>query len=87
VLPKISTSPYHATLEDNFILKPATSTKLDKAKCKVCTKEVDFLYMRSHVAVHILKGETNGQVCGSCGILHSGNVQKILTKAKAFKAI
>jgi hypothetical protein len=43
--------------------------------------------MRSHVAVHILKGETNGQVCGSCGILHSGNVQKILTKAKAFKAI
>jgi hypothetical protein len=30
VLPKISTSPYHATLEDNFILKPATSTKLDR---------------------------------------------------------
>ena len=40
--------------------------------------------MRSHVAVHIIKGETTGQVCGSCGILHSGNVEKILTKNKAF---
>ena len=43
--------------------------------------------MRSHVAVHIIKGETTGQVCGSSGILHSGNVEKILTKNKAFKAI
>ena len=43
--------------------------------------------MRSHVAVHIIKGETTGQVCGSCGIVHTGNVQKILTKNKAFKAI
>ena len=43
--------------------------------------------MRSHVAVHILKGDTNGQVCGFCGILHSGNVQKITTRNKASKAI
>jgi hypothetical protein len=43
--------------------------------------------MRSHVAAHILKGETTGQVCGACGIVHTGNVQKILTRNKAFKAL
>ena len=86
MLPKVSTCPYHSTIADNFLLKPVTLTKLDKAKCKVCSKEVNFLYMRSHVAVQIIKGETTGQVCGSCGIVHTGNVQKILTKNKAFKA-
>ena len=38
-------------------------------------------------SVHILKGDTQGQVCGCCGILHSGSVQKITTRNKASKAI
>ena len=56
MLPRIITSPYPRNLEDNFLIKTSTSTNLDKAKCKICIKEVDILYMRSHVAVHILKG-------------------------------
>lgn len=87
LLPKISTSPYPTLIMDNFSLKSTTTTNLEKANCKLCDKEVDILYMRSHVAVHILKGDTTGQVCGACGIMHTGNVRKIVTKNKAFKAI
>ena len=32
------------------------------------------------VAKHILLGDTYRQVCGFCGVLHSGNIRKIITR-------
>jgi len=68
------------------VTKSTTTNTLGKPKCKICTKEVSIQYMRSHVAVHILKDETTRQVCGFCGILNSGNVKKVNTKNKTFKS-
>ena len=63
LLPRISTSSYPTPLMDNFLIKSTTTTttNLEKANCKICNKEDDILYMCSHVAVHILKGDTTGQ--------------------------
>ena len=36
--------------------------------------------MRYHVAKHILLGDTYRPVCGFCGVLHSGNIRKIITR-------
>ena len=87
LLPKIAKLPYPTSLMENFIIKTNNNiynNNLEKPPCKICDKEVDIQYMRSHVAKHILKNETSGQVCG---ILHSGNVQKSSTRNKASKAI
>ena len=90
LLPKITKLAYPPSLIDNFTLKTnnnINNKNLEKPPCKICKKDVDIQYMRSHVAKHILKNETSGQVCGFCGILHSGNVQKSCTRNKASKAI
>ena len=43
--------------------------------------------MRSHVAKHILLGDTNRPVRGFviCGVLHSGNIRKIISRNNKFK--
>ena len=85
LLPKITKLPYPTSLIDNFTLKTnnnINNNNLEKPLCKICKKDVDI-----HLAKHIKKNETSGQVCGFCGILHSGNVQKSCTRNKASKAI
>ena len=85
LLPKITKLSYPTSLIDNFTLKTnnnINNNNLEKPPCKICKKDVDI-----HLAKHIKKNETSGQVCGFCGILHSGNVQKSCTRNKASKAI
>ena len=41
--------------------------------------------MSSHVAKHILLGDTNRPVCEFCDVLHSGNIRKIITRNNNFK--
>jgi hypothetical protein len=82
-LNKIS-SPYNSSFVDNFKINTA-SLNNDKPECKICKIKVVKMYMRSHVAKHILLGHTSGQVCGFCGILHQGNVSKEKTRNNNYK--
>jgi hypothetical protein len=84
ILNKI-TSPYNSAFVDNFKIN-TVSLNNDKPECKICKIKVMKMYMRSHVAKHILLGHTTGQVCGFCGILHQGNVSKEKTKNHNYKA-
>ena len=83
LLNKIS-SPYNSSFVDNFKIN-TVSLNNDKPECKICKIKVAKMYMRSHVAKHILLGHTTGQVCGFCGVLHAGNVSKEKTRNNNYK--
>jgi hypothetical protein len=83
LLNKIS-SPYNSSFVDNFKIN-TVSLNNDKPDCKICKIKVLKMYMRSHVAKHILLGHTTGQVCGFCGVLHPGNVSKEKTRNNNYK--
>ena len=56
LLPKITKLSYPTSLIDNFTLKTIkniNNNNLEKPPCKICKKDVEIQYMRSHIAKHI----------------------------------
>ena len=54
---------------------PHRCKRILQVTCNVCHKQIDLLNMRTHIGVHILKGNLNPSCCGFCG---KGSCQNML---------
>ena len=55
LIPTRVESPYGTSFENIFKIN-TNDVNTEKPQCRICPRHVDIVYMRSHVATHILKG-------------------------------